>query len=126
VTALDRDPSRLGDLAGAEVVAADLEDGSPWPLADRRFGGIVVANYLFRPILQHLAAALAPGGILIYETFGLGQERHGRPRNPEHLLRPGELLRFAEDTGLVVRAYFSGERAEPEPAVRQAMVAQRV
>jgi SAM-dependent methyltransferase len=125
VTALDRDVSRLADLPGAEVIAADLEDGSPWPLGERRFAGIVVTNYLFRPILPCIAAALRPGGILIYQTFGIGQERYGRPRNPEHLLRPGELLEFAEAEELVVRAYSCGETMEPEPSVRQAMVAQR-
>src|SRR3954469_18335868 len=63
VTALDRDVSRLSDLTGAEIVAADLEDGSPWPLGDRRFSGIVVTNYLFRPILPRIAAALESGGV---------------------------------------------------------------
>ena len=125
VTALDRDVSRLGDLSGAEIITADLEDGSPWPLEGRQFAGIVVTNYLFRPILPRIAAALGTGGVLIYETFGIGQERYGKPRNPDHLLKPGELLDFAEREGLVVRAYFCGERAEPEPTVRQAVVAER-
>jgi SAM-dependent methyltransferase len=125
VTALDRDVSRLPSLAGAEIIAADLEDGSPWPLESRRFGGIVVTNYLFRPILPRIAAALGQGGVLIYETFGIGQERYGKPRNPEHLLNPGELLDFAEGAGLVVRAYFCGERAGPEPTVRQAVVVEQ-
>jgi SAM-dependent methyltransferase len=125
VTAVDRDVSRLTDLRGAEILVADLEDGSPWPLEGRHFAGIVVTNYLFRPILPRLAAALGPGGILIYETFGLGQERYGKPRNPDHLLEPGELLGFAEGEGLIVRAYFCGEVARPEPAVRQGVVAQR-
>src|SRR5256885_1900199 len=86
VTAVDRDVSRLTDLPGAEIIAADLEDGSSWPLQDRHFAGIVVTNYLFRPVLPRIAAALGSGGVLIYETFGAGQERYGRPRNPEHLL----------------------------------------
>lgn len=111
VAALDRDVSRLGDLQGAEILAADLEDGSPWPLEGRRFGGIVVTNYLYRPIL-------------IYETFALGQERYGKPRNPEHLLRPGELLAFADANGLIVRAYFCGEVTGAEPSVRQRIVAE--
>ena len=125
VTALDCDVSRLGDLSGAEIVAANLEDGSPWPLQERRFGGIVVTNYLFRPILPLIAAALGPGGVLIYETFGIGQERYGRPRNPDHLLQPGELLAFAEGHGLIIRAYFCGEVPGAEPSVRQAIVAER-
>jgi hypothetical protein len=125
VTALDRDVARLAEIKGAEIVAADLEDGSPWPLEGRRFAGIVVTNYLYRPILPRIAAALGDGGVLIYETFGLGQERYGKPRNPEHLLKPGELLAFAETERLTVRAYFCGTTEGPEPSVRQAVVAER-
>jgi SAM-dependent methyltransferase len=125
VTALDRDVSRLTPFRDAEIIAADLEDGSPWPLEGRLFGGIVVTNYLYRPILPRIAAALGPDGVLIYETFGLGQERYGKPRNPEHLLRPGELLAFAEAEQLTIRAYFCGTAEGPEPAVRQGVVAQR-
>jgi SAM-dependent methyltransferase len=125
VTALDRDVSRLAELGGADIIAADLEDGSPWPLKGRQFAGIVVTNYLFRPILPRIVAALSSGGVLIYETFGVGQERYGKPRNPEHLLRPGELLEFAEREGLAVRAYFCSTTEDPEPRVRQGVVAQR-
>ena len=83
-----------------EIIAADLEDGSPWPLAAREFDGIVVTNYLHRPLFPHLATPLAPGGVLIYETFGVGNERFGKPSNPNFLLRPGELLEFAAAHGL--------------------------
>jgi SAM-dependent methyltransferase len=89
VVAVDREPQAI---PGAEFVKADLEDGGPWPFAGRRFGGIVVTNYLHRPLLPTLAASLAEGGVLIYETFMLGNERFGRPSNPNFLLRPGELL----------------------------------
>jgi SAM-dependent methyltransferase len=128
VTAVDRDVSGLADLAAdplVEVIAADLEDGSPWPLAGQRFGGIVVTNYLHRPLLPLLAAALLPGGVLLYETFARGNERFGRPSNPDFLLRPGELLDLAEVEGLTVRAYRHGTVAEPRPAITQGIVAQR-
>jgi SAM-dependent methyltransferase len=128
VVAVDRDVSGLADLAGdaqIEVIEADLEGGRPWPLGDRRFAGIVVANYLHRPLFPAIARALRPGGVLIYETFGIGNERFGRPSNPDFLLRPGELLGFAEAEGLVVRAYHCGEVAEPRPAVLQRFVAVR-
>ena len=124
ITALDRDVSRLQDL-GAEVIAADLEDGSPWPLGARDFDGIVVTNYLHRPLFPHLASALAPDGVLIYETFGIGNERFGKPSNPNFLLRPGELLEFAASHGLQVLAYACGEVAEPKHAIIQRIVAQR-
>ena len=128
VTALDRDVSGLQDLAGAgvEILAADLEDGSLWPLGARRFDGIVVTNYLHRPLFPHLAAALAPGGVLIYETFGRGNERLGKPSNPDFLLRPGELLEFAAAHALQVLAYECGEVTEPKPAIVQRMVARQL
>lgn len=94
VLAVDRDTSALADLQArddVEVVDADLEV-APWPFAARRFAGVVVTNYLHRPLLPTLLAALAPGGTLLYETYAVGQERLGRPTNPDHLLRPGELL----------------------------------
>jgi len=115
VTAVDRDVSSLADLAGAsgvEIVETDLEAGAPWPLADRRFAGVVVTNYLHRPLLPAIVAAVAPGGLLIYETFALGQERFGRPANPDFLLRPGELLDAVRGR-LAVLAYEDLEVAEP-------------
>src|ERR1043165_6612039 len=75
VVAVDRDISGLADLqddAQIDVIAADLEGGAPWPLRDWRFGGIVVTNYLHRPLFPQIAAALQPGGVLLYETFGVG------------------------------------------------------
>jgi hypothetical protein len=126
VTAVDRDVSGLADLAGdaqITVIEADLEGGAPWPLGTRRYAGIVVTNYLHRPLLPRIAAALLPGGVLLYETFGLGNERFGRPSNPDFLLQPGELLRFADAEGLVVRAYHCGEVTAPKPAVLQRIVA---
>ena len=125
ITALDRDVSGLVG-AGIEIIAADLEDGSPWPLGAREFDGIVVTNYLHRPLFPHLASALAPRGVLIYETFGIGNERFGKPSNPNFLLRPGELLEFAAAHGLQVLAYACGKVAEPKRAITQRMVAQRL
>jgi SAM-dependent methyltransferase len=108
VTCLDRDVAAVADLADrAEIVAADLEDGRPWPWPGRLFDGVVVTNYLFRPLMPAIVAAVAPGGVLLYETFALGNERFGRPRNPDFLLRPGELLEAV--TGrLQVVAYEAG------------------
>ncbi len=118
VVALDREPR---DIPGARFVLADLEQGSPWPLAGERFEGVVVTNYLYRPLLARLAESLAPGGILIYETFMLGNERFGRPSKPEFLLHPGELLEaFA---GLRVLGFEEGEVAQPRRAVTQRLCA---
>lgn len=99
VLAVDKDLSRLKDLqdnAGArpcfEARMHDLEDGSPFPFAPASFSAVVVTNYLYRPILPQIVASVAAGGLLIYETFARGNERFGRPSNPDFLLAPGELL----------------------------------
>ena len=94
--AVDRDQAALAQLQGvaAEVVAADLE-AAPWPLPGRRFDAVVVTNYLWRALLPAIVASVAEDGLLLYETFALGQEKLGRPSNPEFLLRPGELLSTA-------------------------------
>ena len=89
---------------------ADLEDGSPWPFAGQRFGGIVVTNYLHRPLLPILGDALDAGGVLIYETFMVGNERYGKPSNPNFLLKPGELLRAF--SALTVVAFEQGTAAK--------------
>jgi SAM-dependent methyltransferase len=89
VVAADREGQ---SIPGVRFVKADLEDGSPWPFAGQRFGGIVVTNYLHRPLLPILRDALDAGGVLIYETFMVGHERFGKPSNPNFLLKPGELL----------------------------------
>lgn len=110
VTGVDRDVDRLGDLAARpdlEILEADLEDGSPWPLPGRAFDVVLVANYLHRPLFPMLERSVADGGLLLYETFMLGNEVHGRPRNPDHLLRPGELL--GAFPGLSVIAFEQGE-----------------
>lgn len=122
VLAVDRDISALLPLAGAgvEVRRIDLEQDNPWPLGGG-YDGIVATNYLHRPLLPAIASALAPGGIVIYETFMQGNERFGRPRNPDFLLRPGELLKaFASLTAV---AFEQGEIALPRPAMVQRIAA---
>jgi SAM-dependent methyltransferase len=122
VCAVDRDISALLPLAGArcDVRQVDLETGAAWPLGTD-YNGIVVTNYLHRPLLPVIGRALRVGGVLIYETFALGNERFGRPRNPDFLLRPGELLEaFAM---LTVVAFEQGEVSTPRPAVIQRLAA---
>jgi SAM-dependent methyltransferase len=125
VTAVDRDVTGLADLnanPAVTILAADLEDGRPWPLADRRFAGVIVTNYLHRPLLPATVAAVASGGCLIYETFAVGNERLGKPSNPDFLLRPGELLEAVRGR-LIVLAYENLEVSEPRPAMVQRIAA---
>ena len=113
----DRPPPRVA------LLAADLE-GAPWPYAGRRFDGIVVTNYLHRPLLPILAASLEHGGVLIYETFARGNERFGKPSNPDFLLAPGELLEAFRET-LHIVAYEDLVVDDPRPAAVQRICARR-
>ena len=126
VEALDRDSAALATLdgvAGISTRCADLE-GSPWPYDAGRFDGIVVTNYLHRPLVGALLDALRPGGVFIYETFAVGNEKLGRPSNPEFLLRPDELLQWVEGRFNVL-AFEQGLVERPKPAVIQRMCAIR-
>ncbi|OUS13919.1 SAM-dependent methyltransferase [Rhodospirillales bacterium 47_12_T64] len=128
VTALDKNTENLADiedLPGAEILTADLEDSTPFPLTGQKFGGIIVTNYLYRPLLPLLPDLLSPGGTLIYETFMDGNERFGRPRNPDFLLRPQELLNSFHGK-LDIIAYEETIITEPKPAVIQRICATRI
>jgi len=124
VEAVDRDPAVLEGLSGIPgitVRCADLE-GGPWPYEGQRFAGIVVTNYLHRPLFPHLLAGLAPGGVLIYETFAAGNERYGRPSNPAFLLKSGELQEMVRGRLRVV-AYEELHVTDPKPAMVQRLCA---
>jgi SAM-dependent methyltransferase len=127
VEAVDRDAVLLAGIAarapGIVTRTADLE-GGPWPYHGRTFDGIVVTNYLYRPLLPMLLNALDVNGILIYETFMVGNERFGKPANPAYLLRPGELLDVVRRR-LTVVAFEQGEVDVPRPAVMQRLCATR-
>ena len=121
VTGVDRDEAAVRPLqAIAEIVVADIEDG-PWPLPGRRFGAVVVTNYCWRALLPTAVASVADGGVLIYETFAIGNETVGRPSNPDFLLRPGELLDAAR--GLRVVAYEDGFLTTPDERFVQRIAA---
>jgi SAM-dependent methyltransferase len=126
VTAVDRDAQALAAAAGEGIATLqyDLEaPGAAWPFAPGRFAGIVVTNYLHRPLFGQIAAALAPDGVLIYETFARGNEIFGKPSNPDFLLNPGELLELAARGGLRVVAYEDGVIEQPKPARVQRLCA---
>jgi len=124
VLAVDRDAQALAALsgvAGVETRVADLENGD-WPFADATFDAIVVANYLYRPLFPHLLSGLNDSGVLLYETFAIGNERFGRPSNPDFLLRTGELLDIVQPR-LTVVAFEQGRIDEGRSAVVQRLVA---
>lgn len=126
VTFVDIDVSGVADLAGSdrtEILQADLET-QPWPLKNRRFDAVVVTNYLHRPLFPDIVAAVAPGGWLFYETFAVGNERYGRPTNPDYLLKHDELKHSVENE-LDIIGYAHSLRILPKRAVMQHIAAQR-
>lgn len=127
VLAVDRDAEALAGLAKVPGITAKLADleGPDWPLAGERFAGVIVSNYLWRPRLMDIVALLEPGGLLIYETFMVGNATYGKPSNPDFLLRPGELRDLASAAGLRELAFAEGYSASPKPALRQAICARR-
>ena len=117
VTGVDRSPEAITAVQHlGEALLADIENG-PWPFADRTFAGVVVTNYLWRPLLPAILQAVATGGVLIYETFTAGNETVGKPSRPDFLLQPGELLRAC--AGLRVIAYEDGFLDEPARFVQR-------
>jgi SAM-dependent methyltransferase len=125
VTVVDRDTSALAIQPDLEILQADLENGRPWPLPGRRFGALVVANYLHRPLMAVLLDSLEAGGVLLYETFMEGNERFGKPSNPNFLLKDGELLDLVRGKFSVV-AYEARMISDPKMAMVQRIAARRL
>jgi SAM-dependent methyltransferase len=121
VVGVDRSPEAIAAVTPlGEALQADIENG-PWPLLQdgrpRTFDAVVVTNYLWRPLLPVISGSLAPGGVLLYETFASGNETVGKPSRPDFLLQPGELLQAC--AGLRIVAYEDGYQASPERFVQR-------
>ena len=114
---MDRSSDAINSVANlGRTVCADIEAG-PWPFAGESFAAVVVTNYLWRPLFPALLACLAPGGVLIYETFASGNETVGKPSRPDFLLQPGELLQVCSPLRVV--AYEDGFVSQPERFVQR-------
>ena len=124
VTAVDIDTEAI-TVVGLEKVAivqADLENGL-WPFIAHQFDCIVVVNYLYRSHFPDMIETLKPGGVLIFDTFMVGNEQYGRPANPNFLLKPNELKEAFSDFD--VMAFDEGYVECPVPAMRQSIVARK-
>lgn len=126
VTGLDRAPEAVAAAAAfGEAISADIENEG-WPLMRgtqaRQFDAVIVTNYLWRPLFARMAQSLAPGAVLIYETFAQGNETVGKPSNPDFLLRPGELLSAFK--GLRIVAFEEGFLENPPRFVQRLVAVQ--
>ena len=130
VIAVDRSAEAIAAIGlpteRCETCVADIENG-PWPFAGRQFDAVVVTNYLWRPLLPTLLGSLAPGGVLIYETFAAGNETVGKPSRPDFLLQPGELLQVCQALRTVAfeDGFEAGAEDRPSPRFVQRIVAVR-
>jgi SAM-dependent methyltransferase len=117
VTGMDKAPDAAEAAARlGEAIRADIEN-HPWPLSGRSFDGVVVTNYLWRPLWPQILASVRPGGVLLYETFAQGNEVYGKPSRPDFLLAPGELLEVCR--GWTVVAYEHGVFNQPDRVVQR-------
>lgn len=125
VTAVDRNPDLATSYqhSNIQLICEDLE-GPEWPLSDQSFDLVLVSNYLFRPYLPELFALVTPGGFLLYETFGVGNEVYGKPSNPNFLLRAGELASALGSSFDIIDERFEVV-SDPSPAVRAGIFARR-
>ena len=123
VTAIDHDNSAFcQDHENIELLETDLENQKSWILEGYRFDGIVITNYLFRPLFPHIINSLGKNGVLIYETFCRGNEIFGKPRSPHYLLNSGELFfTFCKD--LRVIAYEEGIFGKRNKSAKQRICA---
>lgn len=131
VTAIDRKTDqlekvrlpRLNNNPKFTIIEADLENKSPWPLANQRFDAVIVVNYLHRPLFSEVIRALCPGGLFLYDTFAVGQEAYGKPSHPDFLLRPGELLERVQDHLQIVAFEQGLIKGANGPALKQRIAA---
>lgn len=126
IDAIDHDEKAVSGMAGMDNINVFINDieASAWPQSDLRYDGLIVSRYLYRPLLRTLAMLLNPGGVLIYETFMVGNERHGKPSNPHFLLQPNELLEIYSPL-LNIISFEQREEQYPRPAVMQRICAAR-
>lgn len=122
VVGVDRDAQAIAAVSGlGEAIEADIEN-APWPLKGRQFGAVIVTHYLWRPVWPQILNSLAPGGVLVYETFAAGNETVGKPSRPDFLLQPGELL--TRCAALHIVAYEDGFLRHPDRFVQRIVAIQ--
>ena len=125
VVAIDKDVKKLNNMSdkpNLKIIEFNLETVAKIPFSEGEFAGIIVVNYLHRPLFPYLANALSDGGVLIYQTFMVGNEAYGRPKNPDFLLTKNELNKVFKEE-LDVLAFEQGYKDDPKPSVTQSICA---
>ena len=121
VTAIDKDQEKLNKYENYDninTIPFDLETEEEWPLPREYFDVIIVVNYLYRPKIKKLIDLLKKDGFLFYETFSFGNEKYGSPKNPDFLLKDGELLDFFQNE-LVPLSFYNGKIIGKNISIKQ-------
>ncbi len=121
ITAIDKDSQKLNNYKNfnyINTICFDLETNKKWPLKDEYYDIVIVVNYLYRPKIRELLKLLKNGGYLFYETFSVGNERYGSPKNPNYLLKNRELTNlFSKENEIL--SYFNGKVIEEKISIKQ-------
>ena len=121
ITAIDKDSMKLvqfDHLDYINTICFDLETNQNWPLKEKYYDIIIVVNYLYRPKIKKLMNLLKNGGYLFYETFSVGNERYGSPKNLNFLLKDRELVNLFSKKNEIL-SYFNGKVIEEKMSIKQ-------
>ena len=121
VTAIDKDQEKLNKykrLHKVNTICFDLETSEEWPLIKEYYDVIIVVNYLYRPKIKKLVSLLKKDGFLFYDTFSIGNEKYGSPKNPDFLLKERELLDIFQQY-LLPLSFFDGQLNYGKLSIKQ-------
>ena len=121
ITAIDKDIDKLNlykNIENINTICFDLETDKEWPLEKESFDIIIVTNYLYRPKVKELTNFLKKDGFIFYETFALGNEKYGRPSNPDYLLKNRELIDIFKSK-FDIMYYFQGKVIHDKTSIIQ-------
>ena len=104
VISVDYNEENLNCFKGKNITKLnkDIENKKNWPLKKIKFDLIIVTNFLNRSIFPLITKSIKKGGYLIYETFGEGHQKFGKPKNPDFILNSKELLTLCSSMELIV------------------------
>ena len=121
VTAIDKDQEKLNKYKtfnNINTICFDLETEEEWPLLKEYYDVIIVVNYLFRPKVKKLINLLKKDGFLFYETFSLGNEKYGSPKNRNFLLKNKELIEIFSNE-LLPLSFYDGKIKGKNISIKQ-------
>ena len=121
ITAVDNDSLKLStykNYQNIKTICFDLETEEDWPLKNNYYDIVIVTNYLYRPKIKKIGDLIKENGYLFYETFARGNEKYGKPTNPNFLLKNRELIKTFQ-TSFKILYYFNGQEISRKKSIIQ-------